>query len=114
VTPRAAIVEALATVPGLHPSPRRPVTVTQGTAWPVWVRSEYEPGLCGTPAQTEWQVVVPIPPQWDPDQFDTARDVIAAALWRVGTVETAEPGEVDVSADGVQQEALIITLTTSP
>jgi hypothetical protein len=80
----------------------------------VWVQSTYERGLCGTPTQTRWQVVVPIPPQWDPDQFDAARDLVAAALWRVGTVDTAEPGEVDVSADGVQQEAIIFTLITSP
>jgi hypothetical protein len=32
----------------------------------------------------------------------------------VGTVESAEPDEVDVSADGVQQQALIINLTTNP
>jgi hypothetical protein len=114
VTPRQAIVAALGTVAGLHPSPARPVTVTQGTAWPVWVRSTYEPGLCGTPAQTEWQVVVPIPPVWDGDQLDTARDMVAAALWTVGTVETAEPDEIEVSADGVQQQALIVTLTTNP
>jgi hypothetical protein len=114
VTPRTAIVEALATVAGLHPTPARPVTVTQGSAWPVWVRSEYEPGLCGTPAQTEWQVVVPIPPVWDAEQLDAARDMLAAALWQVGSVAAAEPGEVEVSSDGVQQQAVVITLTTNP
>jgi hypothetical protein len=61
-----------------------------------------------------WQVVVPVPPQWDGDQFDTARDLVAAALWRVGTVETAEPDVVDVSSECVQQDAIIYTLTTSP
>jgi hypothetical protein len=114
VTPRAAIVGALATVAGLHPTPSRPVTVTQGSAWPVWVRSTYEPGLCGTPAQTEWQVVVPIPPVWDGDALDIARDTVAAALWTVGTVESAEPDEIEVSSDGVQQQAVVITLTTNP
>jgi hypothetical protein len=114
VSARTAIVAALGTVAGLQPSPGRPVTVTPGVAWPVWVRSEYEPGLCGTPSATQWRVVVPVPAVWDPEQFDTARDLIAAALWQVGTVESAEPDEVDVSADGVQQQALIINLTTNP
>jgi hypothetical protein len=114
VTARAAIVGALATVAGLQPSRARPVTVTPGVAWPVWVRSEYERGMCGTPSSTQWRVVVPIPAVWDPEELDAARDMIAAALWNVGTVESAEPDEVDVSADGVQQQALIINLTTNP
>jgi hypothetical protein len=29
-------------------------------------------------------------------------------------VESAEPDEVDVSQDGVQQQAIVITLTTNP
>jgi hypothetical protein len=114
VTSRTAIVGALATVAGLQPSPVRPVTVTPGVAWPVWVRSTYEPGLCGTPAQTEWRVIVPIPPSYDGEDLDIARDAVAAALWTVGTVESAEPDEVDVSPDGVQQQAIVITLTTNP
>jgi hypothetical protein len=114
VTARQGIVAALGTVTGLQPSPVRPVTVTPGVAWPEWVRSEYEPGLCGTPAQTLWRIVIPIPPSYDGDALDTARDTVAAALWTVGTVESAEPDEVDVSADGVQAPALIINLTTNP
>ena len=38
---RAAIVDALATVPGLSPSSTAPGVITAGATWPVWASSTW-------------------------------------------------------------------------
>jgi hypothetical protein len=38
---RAAIVDALATVPGLSPSSTTPPVISAGAAWPVWASSTW-------------------------------------------------------------------------
>jgi len=94
LTAREAVVEALATVPGLTASPTMPDTPVAGAAWPVWAESHYRGGKLAHPIAHTYDVRVLLPSGYHPDMVDAADGLIEevmGALTKCGTVETVGP-----------------------
>jgi hypothetical protein len=90
---RAALVSALATVPGLSATRAAPDNPTAGATWPVWATTTYT-GRVGSPGVHTYDVYVVLPAGYLPSSVDAAdglRDQVAGALWPVAVVQTAEP-----------------------
>lgn len=91
---RAAILDALALVPGLLPTPTMPDTPMAGAAWPVWAETRYRDGKLTRPLTSTYEVRVILPAGWLPETVDAADglvDNLAAALSTVGLVDVVNP-----------------------
>jgi hypothetical protein len=92
-TTRAAIVAALAAIPGLLATSSAPDQATAGAAWPRWIQTTYDGPLC-TLARDQYDVLVTLPGDYAPatvDEGDAFRDTVGLALVRLGRVAYAEP-----------------------
>jgi hypothetical protein len=86
----APILEALAKIDGLNPTPATPATIVAGSAWPVWRRLQ-PVNVCHS--QETWQVYVALPNGVHEVTTDAGRalvDDVLAVLWEI----PAHPGEV--------------------
>jgi hypothetical protein len=95
-TTRAAIVEALAAIPGITSYPVVPDQATTGAAWPRWVQTTYDGALCRL-AKDTYEVFVTLPGDYlehTVDQGDGFRDTVALALSLLGRVEYVEPVQI--------------------
>lgn len=109
----AAIVAALATVPGLVPSEGPPDVATDGAAWPRWAETIYLGGKLAHRAVSTFDVIVVMASGYGPNTTAAAleiRDTIAAALGKAGRVERAEPVLVSFG-DGNDMPAIRYRLT---
>jgi hypothetical protein len=90
---RRAIVDALATVPGITPYALTPDQATAGAAWPNWTGNTYDGRLSETAVRT-YEVLVTLPASYlsvTVDQGDSFVDLVADALMRIGVLTFAEP-----------------------
>jgi hypothetical protein len=90
----AAILAALATVPGLTPTPDNPDVATPGAAWPRWTETRYLGGKLSARPVSTFDVIVVLPAGYGPTTTAAAleiRDTIAKALGHAGPVENAQP-----------------------
>jgi len=91
---RSAIVAALATVPGLTPSPMRPDTIAAGAAWPVWIGTHWMGLRPDSHREIRWYVYVVLngtaqsgtAAEGDP-LIDLVGNALSAAQLRTDTVE---------------------------
>lgn len=93
---RQAIVDALASVPGLVGYPSVPDVPTEGAAWPTWVQSTFT-GVLAVPGVPAYDVYVLLPAGYRAEtveQGDSLLAQVAAALWPIGHLELAEPVQV--------------------
>lgn len=90
---RGAIVAALDGVEGLTGYRSAPDQATAGAAWPRLIQTTYD-GNIGYLASDRYDVLVTLPADYAAqtvDDGDSYRDLVALALFRVGTVQYAEP-----------------------
>lgn len=93
---RTAVVQALATVPGLSATPNVPDVPTEGAAWPVWVQTTFN-GTLLLPGRATFDVYALLPAGYVVTTVETADGLlgqVAAALWSVCVVQLAEPVSV--------------------
>lgn len=110
---RARLVEALATVPGLDPTPVAPDQAVSGAAWPKWIQTTYAGPLCRL-AEDEWDVYAVLPADYAPDtadQGDQLRDAVAPVLARLGVIAYAEPVQIAFN-DNQAMPGIRVRLTT--
>jgi hypothetical protein len=91
---RQAVLDALATVPGLTVSVTLPDTPMAGAAWVVWAESRYGTGKLSRPLTHTYEARVILPSGWLPETVDTADGLLeqlCAALSRVGELDNAAP-----------------------
>lgn len=94
---RQAILDALATVPGLIPTATMPDSPMAGAAWPVWVESRYRDGKLTRPLTHTYEVRVILPAGWLPETVDVADgllDNLCAALAGVGNLDAVQPVQI--------------------
>lgn len=94
---RQAILDALATVPGLVPGPTMPDAPMPGAAWPVWAETRYRDGKLARPLTHTYEVRVILPAGWLPETVDVADglvDNLAAALSTVGILDAVSPVQI--------------------
>lgn len=100
-TTRAAIVDALKTVPGLTVYSTAPDQPTAFDAFPRWATTNYVGGRLTWAAVHEYDALVILPAGYEPDtvaEGDSLLDLVAAALMTVGVVEVADPISVTFQA----------------
>lgn len=91
---RQAVVDALATIPGVSATLAMPDTPVAGAAWPVWTQSRQAPGKLAHPIAHTYDAVVLLPAGYHPDTVDAADGLIEQviyALSKAGAVEPCEP-----------------------
>lgn len=94
---RQAIVDALATIPGVEALPAMPDTPTAGAGWPVWAEARYGTGKLAQPISHTYEAIVLLPAGYHPDTVDAADGLVEqvmAALRKVGTVDLSQPVQV--------------------
>jgi hypothetical protein len=109
VTPEQAIVDALAAVPGLSPTPLPPASVIAGCAWPAF--SSHGPARNACLTELTFYVYVALPA--NPQSVVSAHDLrlmIAVALAEVGQVLSGEAWAIPVEAGGQAVPVLRYTL----
>jgi len=109
---RKRIVEALATVEGISAHITNPDAPVAGDAWPVWVISNYTGKLCSV-AVADYDVLCILPAAYAPttvESGDGFLPLLATALSKVGTVQTAEPVAIQI-ADSSTMPGLRIRVT---
>lgn len=115
-TARAAVVEALATVPGLTPSESMPNTPGRGSAWPVWAESRYREGKLSRPLTHTYEVRVVLPSGYHPETVDAADgllEVLMGALAKVGTVDAAQPVSIVFEPNQTALPGVTVRLTVA-
>lgn len=88
---RQAILEALAKVPGLNPTPAAPAPIVAGSAWPGWSATEWI-NACAT--RDTFYVFIALPngaTAATVDAGDEFVEDVATVLWPIGKVVRAEP-----------------------
>jgi hypothetical protein len=106
---RAAIVDALKTVPTLAVSATTPTTVTAFTAWPSWSSTSWV-NWCTT--RSEWFVFVVMPngdAESTVDAADGVMDAVADALWSIAKVVRREPWRIPIEPG--QQTVPVVRFT---
>jgi hypothetical protein len=96
-TARQAVLDALATVPGLVPVSTIPDTPMPGAAWPVWSESRYRDGKLSRPLTHTYEVRVILPAGWLPETVEAADGVVEQlcnALSTVGVLDLANPVQI--------------------
>lgn len=91
---RQAVLNALATVPGLVVTTTLPDTPMAGAAWVVWAESRFGIGKLSRPLTHTYEARVVLPAGWLPETVDTADGLLeslCAALSRVGALDSARP-----------------------
>lgn len=91
---RQAVLDALATIPGLTVSTTLPDTPQAGSAWVVWSASQYGTGKLSRPLTHTYEARVILPNGWLPETVDTADGLLeqlCAALASVGALDSATP-----------------------
>jgi hypothetical protein len=91
---RQAVLNALATVPGLVVTPTLPDTPMAGAAWVVWAESRYGAGKLSRPLTHTYEARVVLPAGWLPETVETADglvDMLCSALSTVGALDSARP-----------------------
>lgn len=91
---RAVLVAALAAIDGITAHPSAPDNPVAFDAFPRWAQTPYQTGRLGLVGTHEYDVLVILPAGYEPDtvsQGDSLLDRIAAGLWRVAIVQTADP-----------------------
>lgn len=94
---RQAVLDALATVPGLTVTTTLPDTPMAGAAWVVWAESRYGTGKLSRPLTHTYEARVVLPAGWLPETVDTADgllEALCAALSGVGALDSARPVNV--------------------
>lgn len=111
---RQAILDALATVPGLSPTPAMPDVATAGAAWPVWQETSVTRGKLAHVYTRTYNVVAVLPADYLPETIDEAEgldEALATAMARVGKFDRVVPVLVTFddnnSMPGVQVSGLI-------
>ena len=92
---RQAIVDALAKVPGLTPTPAAPAPIVAGSAWTGW-SSSTPTNACVT--QHEYYVFVALPNGHQGATIDAGDEIVedvATVLWAVAKVIRWRTGAVD-------------------
>lgn len=88
---RQQILDALAKIDGLNPSPSAPAPIVAGSAWPGWASSTWI-NACATLDTYYVFVALPNGHQSVPvDAGDELLEDIATVLWPLGKVTRAEP-----------------------
>ena len=109
MTARTDIVDALAKVPDLSPTPAMPETIVAGSAWPSWSSTTWR-NPCLT--AVEWFVFVAVPnadATTTVDAGDAIVEDIATVLWPIGKVTRVEPWRVPVEPG--QQAVPVVRFT---
>lgn len=109
---RQAIVDALATVEGVSPHYTNPDAPVAGDAWPVWVIANFSGKLCRV-VVNDFDVLAILPASYAPttvESGDGLMPLLATALSKVGTVQTAEPVAIQV-ADSSTMPGLRVRVT---
>lgn len=88
---RQSILDALAKIDGLNPTPATPAPIVAGSAWPGWASSEF---INACVMSTTWYVFVALPNGHQAVSVDAGDDLvadIATVLWPIGKVTRVEP-----------------------
>ena len=105
MTPRSAIVSALATVPGITAKPTVTGPVSPGDAWPAWRSTRWANLAADGPVLGAWYVFVALSTggaDVTVMEADPLVDVVARALMGAGLhVVTVEPYQVTVAEGGI-------------
>ena len=99
-TARQLVLDALATVPGLTPTPTMPDVPMAGAAWPVWAECSLGLGKMTRPLTHTYEVRVILPQGWMPETVDVADGLVenlSAALARLGVFEWVRPVQITFS-----------------
>lgn len=94
---RQAVLDALATVPGLTVTTTIPDTPTAGAAWTVWAESRYGAGKLCAPLTHTYEARVILPAGWLAETVDAVDGLLSqlcAALSAVGTFDSAQPTQI--------------------
>lgn len=94
---RQAILDALSTVPGLHPTASMPDVATAGAAWPVWEQTTTTRGKLAHVFTRAYGVVVVLPADYLPETVDSAEgldELVSMALLPVGPFDRITPAMV--------------------
>lgn len=112
---RQAILDALATVPGLIPTPTMPDSPMAGAAWPVWAETRYRDGKLTRPLTHTYEVRVILPAGWLPETVDVSDgllDNLAAALAEVGILDAVSPVQItfdnSASMPGLNARVIVV------
>jgi hypothetical protein len=98
---RQAVVDALATVPGIVAHKSVPDAPAAGDGWPVWETGEFRTGKLTNPITHTYSALVVLPNGYEPDTIDAADGLVEQvmyALSKVGTVDVAEPVSISVTS----------------
>lgn len=113
---RQAVVDALATVTGLTPTPAMPDTPDFGSAWPVWAESRYRDGKLARPLVPTYEVRVILPASYHRDTVDVGEELaeeVCAALSKIGSVDVAQPVQVVFEQNQTQMPGLLVRVTVA-
>lgn len=113
---RQAVVDALATVPGLTATASMPDTPDAGAAWPVWAESRYRDGKLSHPLAHTYEVRVVLTAAYHPDTVDAADglvELVCRALSKVGTVDVAQPAQLVFETNQSTMPGLLVRVTVS-
>ena len=98
---RDAIVAALATVPGLTPSPTKTGPISPGDAWPVWTATRWANTVPGGVRLGSWYVLIALPDAGldvTTAEADALVETIGAALIGAGLqIDVVEPARTQVT-----------------
>lgn len=106
---RAAIVQALKTVPALSVKTTTPDTIAPNTAWPGWSSTSWR-NRCVT--TSEWFVFVILPngsTEATVDVGDVTMEAVSDALWTIAKVIRREPWRIPVEPG--QQTVPVVRFT---
>jgi len=114
---RQAVVDALATVPGLTAFPVMPDTPVAGAAWPVWSESAYRLGKLANPVGHTYDALVILPDGATLDTVDAGDGLVEqvmSALSKVGTVATCGPVQIPFNPNATTMPGISarVTVTT--
>jgi len=107
---RDLIVRQLATLPGLAANPSWPAPVVAGSAWPVWLSTQW---VTESIIRSRWFVYVVLPAgnqQTTVSASDEAVMVVGAVLWPIGQIQNSEPAAVPAEQGGATLPAVLFTL----
>lgn len=108
-TDRAAIVDALKTVPELSATATTPPTIAANAAWPAWSSTAW---INAWVTSSEWFVFLALPngdTAATVDAGDQVMEDASTALWTVGKVTRREPWRIPMESG--QQTVPVVRFT---